>query len=326
MRTKRSRIHPKYKTQYRVRNWAQYDRALAIRGDVTLWLTDAAVAGWTPDRSGRRGGQPRYSNLAIETALALRLVFGLPWRQTEGFLNSVLRLMRLELTPPDHTTLSRRSAGLQVEIKRRPSGPIHLIVDSTGLSVRGEGEWATRKYRLGNSRRGWRKLHLGVDAAGFIVASKLTSGSAADASTAAALIGQVDTTISRFTADGAYDAACVYEAVENKSAGPLEIVIPPRQGALAHDVPHATAPWRTRHIKRIHEVGRRAWRAESGQHQQARVENSVFRYKRLIGPRIRASSEAGRRVEMTVGCNILNTMMELGQPDSYSVSAEAPVR
>ena len=323
MSTKRSRVHPKYKTRHGLRNWAEYDRALVQRGDITIWFSNQAVVAWTPEKTGRRGAQRKYSDLAIETALTLRLVYGLPWRQTEGFLNSVLGLMRLPLSAPDHTTLSRRSATLDTKLKHRPNGPIHLVVDSTGLSVHGEGEWATWKYRLGGSRRGWRKLHLGVDDDGFIVTSALTSGSAADATTAVELIDQVGGDIERFTADGAYDAACVYEAVAGRRRGPLEVVIPPRRGALEHDVPHATAPWRTRHIRRIDEIGRRAWRTESGQHQQAKAENAVFRIKRIIGPRLRASGESARRVEMVVGCNILNAMLDLGRPDSYAVLAEA---
>ena len=153
MRSKRSRIHPKYKTKYRVRNWPAYDRAPVRRGDVTLWFSDDAANAWTPSRTGRRGAQAKYSDVAIETALTLRLVYGLAWRQTEGFLSSILRLMRIDLTAPDHTTLSRRSAKLTTALKRRPSGPLHLIVDSTGLSIRGEGESASWKYRPRGPRR-----------------------------------------------------------------------------------------------------------------------------------------------------------------------------
>ena len=104
----RSRIHPTYKTKYGVANWASYDRALVRRGDVTLWLSPEAIATWEPARIGTRGGQPKYSNLAIETALTLRLLFHLPLRQTEGFLTSVFGIMGLDLSVPDHTTLSRR--------------------------------------------------------------------------------------------------------------------------------------------------------------------------------------------------------------------------
>ncbi len=104
----RSRVHPKYKTKYRVENWASYDRALVRRGDVTLWLSPEAIMAWRAKPTGRRGAQYQFSDLAIETALTLRLVFNLPLRQTEGFLRSILQLMGLDLDAPDHTTLSRR--------------------------------------------------------------------------------------------------------------------------------------------------------------------------------------------------------------------------
>ncbi len=159
----KSRVHPKYKTRYRVGNWPTYERSLVQRGDVTLWISAEAKAAWRPSPSGHPGGQQRFSDLAIETALTLRLVFRLPLRQAEGFLRSVLSLMDVDLEAPDHTTLSRRSRHLDVELDRVPSkGPIHLIVDSTGLSIVGEGEWAAVKHGS-RGQRGWKKLHLGVD-------------------------------------------------------------------------------------------------------------------------------------------------------------------
>jgi len=115
MSSKRSRVDPKYKTKYRVANWPEYDRSLIRRGDVTLWLTPAAVASWNARPSGRRGGQPKYSDLAIETTLTLRLVFHLSLRQAEGFLGSVFHLMGIDLETPDHTTLSRRGRQLHQE-------------------------------------------------------------------------------------------------------------------------------------------------------------------------------------------------------------------
>ena len=142
-----SRVHPKYKTKYRVANWAEYEQGLVRRGDITLWLSPQAIAAWKPASVGKRGGQQRYSDLAIETALTLRLVFNLPLRQTEGFLRSALALIGADLEAPDHTTLSRRSQRLGVRLHHVAVGkPVHLIVDSTGLSIVGEGEWAAAKH------------------------------------------------------------------------------------------------------------------------------------------------------------------------------------
>jgi len=108
MPSTKSRVHPKYKTKYQVSNWPDYDRSLVERGNLTIWLSPAAIARWKAKPSRRRGGQPKYSDLAIETALTLRLLFQLPLRQVEGSLRSLFDLMGLALDVPDHTTLSRR--------------------------------------------------------------------------------------------------------------------------------------------------------------------------------------------------------------------------
>jgi hypothetical protein len=101
----RSRVHPKYKTKYRVNNWAEYDQTFVQRGDITLWISKDAISSWKPAPTGLRGGQKKFSDHAIETALTLRLAFNLPLRQAEGFLRSVLFLMEADLEAPDHTTL-----------------------------------------------------------------------------------------------------------------------------------------------------------------------------------------------------------------------------
>ena len=177
----KSRVHPRYKTKYRVANWAAYNQALVRRGDVTVWVSSEAIAAWTPGRSGRRGGQRRYSDLAIETALTLRLLYHLPLRQAEGFLHALFGMMRLDLSAPDYTTLSRRSQHLRRRLRPVPPGEgLHLVLDSTGLSIVGAGEWAAAKHG-GRGRRGWRKLHLGVDQSGVIRVQTLTEATGDDA-------------------------------------------------------------------------------------------------------------------------------------------------
>ena len=139
---KRAYRHPNYKTAYRVKNWPVYDKALRDRGDLTVWLRHEAIDAWTPPRTGRRGGQQVYADTAIETALALRLLFHLPLCQTEGFLHPVLTLMGVALPCPDHPTLSRRNTTVAIrpQVDHAPQGPISLIVDSSGLKVCGQGE------------------------------------------------------------------------------------------------------------------------------------------------------------------------------------------
>ena len=136
----KSKVHPRYKTKHRVANWAGYNRALVRRGDVTVWLSSEAITALTPRRSGRRGWQRRYSDLAIETALTLRLLYHLPLRQAEGFLHSLFGMMRLDLSAPDDTTLSRRSRHLKRRLRPVPPGEgLHRVLDSTGLSIVGAG-------------------------------------------------------------------------------------------------------------------------------------------------------------------------------------------
>ena len=210
----KSRVHPTYKTKYRVRNWASYERALIGRGNITIWLSRAAIAAWKPEGTRTRGAPPKYSDLAIETALTLRLLFHLPLRQAEGFLTSLFHLMGLDLRSPDHTTLSRRGQHLNLTLRRVPRrAALHLFIDSTGLSMVGEGEWAAAKHGR-RGRRGWKKLHLGVDQAGVIVAQALTDSAVDDASTGIDLIETIASSARTVTADAAYDTLAFYETAK----------------------------------------------------------------------------------------------------------------
>ena len=137
-----ARRHNIPKARYRIKNWPVYDAALRDRGDLTVWVTPAALAAWHPPQSGQRGRSLTYSDVAIETGMMLRLAFGRPWRQTEGLLRAVVRLLRLAVGIPDHTTLSRRSATASLAADlARVTGPVHVVIDSTGLKVYGAGDW-----------------------------------------------------------------------------------------------------------------------------------------------------------------------------------------
>jgi hypothetical protein len=189
---------------------------------------------------------------------------------------------------------------------------MHLIVDSTGLSIIGEGEWAAVKHG-GHGKRAWKKLYLGVDRSGVIIAEVLTDGNADDARTALGLIDEMDD-VASFTADAAYDTIAIYDAAAERGA---KVIVPPRISATrstrssAHD----------RTIKRVRKVGRRQWKKESGYHQQARVENTFFRYKSIIGDRLRARHPKSQEAEALIACTILNRMTELGRPESFTIGA-----
>ncbi len=307
-----SRVHPNYTTNYRVTNWAQYDRALVRRGDVTLWISEDAVAAWKPTPTGRRGAQQKFSDLAIETALTLGQVFKLPLRQAEGFLKSVLSLMSVDLDVPDHTTLSRRGQRLDIQLDvARSDMPIHLVVDSSGLSIIGEGEWAAAKHGE-RGKRGWKKLHLGVDGNGVIVAQVLTEPAADDAKTGLRLIEDTSGNIASVTADAAYDTIAIYEAARARGA---KVVVPPiRTAKVTRRGPRSAA--RDRTIGEVGRIGRRQWKKESGYHRQGRVENTFFRYKGIIGDRLRARHGDAQQTEIVIACNILNRIVNIGMPVS----------
>ena len=221
--------------------------------------------------------------------------------------------------PGPHHTLAPEPNRCGAALTRSYDGPIDLIVDSTGLKILGCGEWNAHKHKASKKRRDWRKLHIGVDAEGFIVAAELTASSRDDASTLSALLDTIEVPIRRFTADGAYDHRSVYDQLSAAGTENVVIVIPPRRSAVSAGP--TDGPWAQRDtaLERICQVGRREWQKESGYRQQARVENSFFRYKFVLGGGLKARHGKAQRREVAIGCHILNRMAELGRPKSCAV-------
>ncbi len=314
-----ARRHRIPRQRHRVTNWAEYEAALRQRGSLTVWFSEAAVAAWRAEPRTTRGGQPWYSPLAILTALTLRAVFRLGLRQTEGLIGSILRLLGLELAVPDHTTLSRRAATLEVPRPRPTGGPVHLLVDSTGLKLGGPGEWLVEKHGT-RRRRAWRKLHLGVDAGtGRIEAVELTTSEVDDGSRVGPLLDQVEDPVASFTGDGAYDREDVYEAVAERHPE-AAVVVPPRKDAVPSDAAETEPTRRDRHLRCIAERGRLGWRKASGYDRRALAEAAVSRYKRVIGDALRSRTDPCRATEVAIAARALNRMLELGRPESVRVA------
>jgi hypothetical protein len=226
--------------------------------------------------------------------------------------------MDVDLEAPDHTTLSRRSQELNIEFHRVPANErLHLIVDSTGLSIVGGGEWAAVRHGR-KGKRGWKKLHLGVDGTGVIVAQGLTDGSTDDAATALNLIDEVEGDIASFTGGAAYDTVAVYDAAGARGA---RVIVPPTRTATRSRRRRSRSTACDRTIRRVQTIGRRPWKKESGCHRQARVENAFFRYKSIIGDRLWARHPKAQKAEALIACNILNGMTALGRPASYAIGA-----
>src|SRR5215207_6169331 len=308
--------------KHKVTNWPAYDASLRQRGSLTVWFIDEAIQAWAAELRTTRGGQPWYSPLAILTALTLRAVFRLALRQTEGLIGSLIGLLGLDLAIPDHTTLSRRAATLEVPRPRsssstgagRDAEPVHLLVDSTGLKLCGAGEWLLEKHST-KTRRSWRKLHLGVDAdTGQIVASVLTSHDGEDGYQVGPLLDQVTGAVASITGDGAYDQDGVYTSVAERHPE-AAIIVPPRATAVPSRTAESEPTQRDHHLQLIAEQGRMGWQRASGYTKRARAETAISRYKRVIGDELRSHTEERRATEVDVAVHVLNRMLELGRPN-----------
>ena len=319
--------HCPWKKSYRIANWPEYNAALVKRGSLTVWIDETASDGWlNKQRSGRPGASCTYSDAAITAALFLKVVYRLPLRATQGLLDSLLEILQVHLSAPHYSTLSRRQVCLNVKLPCQPKGKaIHLVVDSTGCKVYGEGEWKVRQHGY-SYRRTWRKLHLGVDeASGEILAVTLSTNNVCDGAVLGHLLVQVDEPLNRVTGDGSYDQRQCYEVLQEyqeRQRQPLEITIPPQRGAalLQHKENKAGSSKpsaRDENIRRIKEMGRRRWKRETGYYRQSKVENTMFRYKTLLGDKLKARKLERQKGEAIIGCIALNRMITPGMPYSY---------
>src|SRR4051794_1212107 len=304
----------------RVTNWAAYNEALRQRGSLTVWFTDEAIAAWKAMPRTTPGGQPHYSDLAITTALTLRTMFHLALRQTEGLIGSVLQLLSLDLLVPDFSTLSRRAQSLELPAQPHSTGgPIHRLVDSSGLKLGGPGEWLVEKHGT-RKRRSWRKLHIGFDAVtGRIVASILTDRDVDDASQVGPLLDQIADPVELFLGDGGYDRTGVHATLDERHPD-ATVVVPPRADAVLSATAGTEPTQRDGHIQAIASKGRMAWQRDSGYHQRAGVEGQFARWKQVIGDGLRFHSDEARATEVAIAAQVLNRMLDLRCPNSVRVA------
>jgi Transposase DDE domain len=250
----------------------------------------------------------------------MRAVFHLALRQTEGLIGSVLALLGLDLTVPDHSTMSRRSKTLEMPpLRRSGPGPLHLLVDSTGLKLGGAGEWLVEKHGT-SRRRSWRKLHIGVDAAsGEILTIELSRKEIDDAARSGALLDQISDPIASFTADGAYDQDRVYETVAERHPD-AAVIVPPRSTAVPSAAAETAPTQRDQHIQEIAKHGRMGWQKSSGYNLRAKVEASIGRYKRVIGDALRSRTDETEATEVAIAVAALNRMLEFGRPNYVRIA------
>jgi hypothetical protein len=325
------RTNPKAKPRYRLRNWREYNAALVRRGSLTLWCDRATLAGWVargdPDAPRRRGRPRTYSDLAITCMLTLQAVYHLPLRAAEGLMRSVVALLGVALPVADFSTLSRRRATLAVRLPVRvPPGPLHVVVDSTGLKVFGEGEWKVRRYGW-TTRRTWLKVHLLVDeATSELRGVGASTAAVGDGQLLPALLAAERAPLRQVTGDGSYDAWRCWDAVAARPEAP-RAVFPPRgrtgyRRARITQHGNCAAPplARDQHIRAIRRHGRRAWQAAVGYHRRSLSETAVYRFKTIFGPTVSARTFPGQAHEVFIRAAALNRMTALGMPDSYKVA------
>ena len=310
------------KKAYRVRNWKKYNKALVQRGSLTFWFSEDIIKSWEKESFSEAHGNQRYSDMMIVSALTFRQLFRLPLRTTEGFLRSLVHLLKLEIPVPDYTTLCRRSKGLQVKLGvRATQQPRHVLVDSTGVKIIGEGEWKRLKH--GECRHQmWRKLHLAIDAQTHdILSAEVTESVRLDGNYFPGLIVEIVDPIADITGDGAYDKKACYRKAYERGARP---VFPPQHNAIVQRNKRRKDPALLARDKAIlfiekDESRRKLWKEEMGYHRRSLAETMMSRMKSLFGDQIRAKTLENQRTDLLIRCYAMNRMTALGMPISEAI-------
>jgi hypothetical protein len=311
------------KQKYKVTNWSDYNAALCQRGEIDVWLSLDAILQWYKEERVYDGtGTPqRFTDFAIITCHEIRQVYRLPLRQTQGFINSLFRLMSIPLVCPHYSCLSKRLAELKIKTPRykkssQPDDDIHAIaIDSTGLKRFGRGEWHNQKYEL-SSKASWRKLHIAVNESHYFEGCVLTDRFSHDDQQVKSLLEQIDSEIKHFSGDGAYDEKPVYDAVTLHSPG-VDVVIPPRANAVINA---NSSPMRNRNIEEVKANGRMEWQRNREYGRRNISELAVQRYQRILGDSMHARVMGRQKNEAMIGCGVINKMTALGMPVSYKTA------
>lgn len=313
-----SRTHEP-KARYRVKNWATYNAGLINRGNVTMWIDETALASMS-DVEPMRGRPQLYSDAPIQALLGLKTVFRLPLRALQGFAQSLRDLAFATLPVPNYTTLSRRAQTLDVQLPIvRDGDPIHLVVDSTGVKVYGEGEWKVRQHGY-SKRRMWRKVQITLDAnASQVRAALMTHQGVADGDVLAELLDPIptDERLDTVGGDGAYDSRPCHAVIVAHGATPS---IPPRDGAVHWKATVPGAAWRNEAVDTIADSAAGEWKKGCRYHRRSLAENAMYRFKTLMGPCLWARRTGSQATEVAIRVGLLNRMTELARPQSVRIA------
>jgi len=304
----------KKKIKYRIKNWSKYNEALKQRGNLTIWFDKNIINSWyNPKKTGKKGRPILYSDLAIQCCLTLKMIYHLPLRATQGLVLSLLRLLQIPLSAPDYSLLSIRQKNLTMVPPKKfdYKNGMHLVVDSTGLKLYGEGEWKVRKHGA-DKRRTWLKLHLGINEASHdIKAVVLTTNDVHDSEALPMIIEQITDKVDQITGDGAYDTHSSYQMAIHAGAVPC---FPPRKNAIQNK-PSDDA-WRTRNntISQVNCKGLKIWKKENNYHRRSLAETAMFRFKQLFDDKIMAKNFERQFTEVAIKCFAINKFNQLGMP------------
>ena len=296
--------------RYRTTNWPEYNAALRRRGSLLVWL-DREME-WTAPKLGRPGRPQTFSDAAIQFCLSIKVLFGLALRQAIGMVESLLKLAGLDWPVPDYSTLCRRQRTVTIQIPfRRSDGNLNLLVDSTGVKMRGDGEWQVRKHGP-SRRRQWRKVHLAMDVAtGDIRGVEFTSSREGDSPVLPSLLAQIptDQPIGTVTADGAYDTRMCHSAIAERGAS---AVIPIRKNGRAWKDDGPAAKARNETLRASRHFGRALWKRLTGYHARSRVEAQMRRLK-AFGERIASRDPHRQTAEIHTRIALMNRFSALGR-------------
>ena len=293
---------------------------------MTFWFSEDVINNWHPQSNADNHGNQKYSDMVILCGLTLRQLYRLPLRATEGLLQSLVALMKIDdVDVPNYSTLSRRGKTLSVELNIQPnSKPRHILVDATGIHVIGEGAW--KKLRHGESRHQlWRKLHIAMDADSHeVLAAKMTESVRLDGNYLPGLIDEIEGPIAQITGDGAYDKKNCYQSAYNRGAKP---VFPPQHNACIQrnkikKYPALIARDKTIIFIKMSEntaEQRRLWKKENGYHRRSLIETMMSRMKSIFGDQMRARNFENQQTDLLIRCRIINQMNKMGLPKSVVI-------
>ena len=283
-------------------HWKQYNRELANRGSLTIYIGDDLASRWTSNEGAAadRGRPVVYPDQVIMLGLILQQVYRLPLRQTVGLMRSVLKLSGVALAVPDPSTLGRRRSHLI--LPHWPKGGRCIVIDSTGLQIRGPNTWLTTVH--GQKRRTYRKIHLGVDpTSSLIVAGLVTPCQTHDSEAFEPLLATADLTgAGEAIGDGAYDRRCCYISARKRR---LRLITPPRTGAVLH---HELGSLHRNHaIERVRLLGKANWKRLHRYGRRSLAEAAMHRIKAAFGPSLRSRLWPNQQKEALLRAHLLNS-------------------